>query len=113
MTRLGGHVKYYGVVLRCVLVRGWSERLKLRRKDNGLGLLGSSPIVVDNALFSDGHRGRGRNHGLRDDLFFHGRWRRSNRLGRIAESWGDDLFNDRGSGIKTGNRLEERGRSLC
>ena len=111
MTRLGGHVKYYGV-LRCVLVRGWSERLKLRRKDNGLGLLGSSPIVVDNALFSDGHNNRGRYHGLRDDLFFHGRWRRSNRLGMIAEGWGEDFFNDRGSRIRTGNRLEKRRRFL-
>ena len=87
--------------------------MKLRGRDNGLGLLGPSPIVVDNALFSDGHRGGGGYHGLRDDLFFHGRWRRSSRLGMIAESWGEDLFNDRGSRIRTGNRLEERRRSLC
>ena len=111
MTRLGGHVKYYGV-LRCILVRGWSERLKFRGRDNGLGLLGSSPIIVDNALFSDRHRGRGRYHRLRDDLFFHGGRRRFNRLGRVAESWGDDLFNDRGSRIRTGNRLEKRRGSL-
>ena len=86
--------------------------MKFRRKDNGLGLLGSSLIIVDNALFSDGHRGRGRYHGLRDGLFFHERWRRSSRLGMIAESWGEDLFNDRGSRIRTWNRLEKGRRSL-
>ena len=86
--------------------------MKFRGRDNGLGLLGSPPIVVDDALLNDGHRGRSGYHGLRDDLFFHGRWRRSSRLGMITEGWGEDFFNDRGSRIRTGNRLEKRRRFL-